>query len=67
MEISEDVLFVLICCVFFAGLLLGAIAVCAIKDYRRNPHPTAEEKKIGRQMAREYQARLHDVKRTPRA
>ena len=35
MEISEDVLFVLICCAFFLGILIGAIAVCAIKDYRK--------------------------------
>jgi hypothetical protein len=67
MEISEDVLLVLICCALFSGIFIGAIAVCAIKDYRRNPHPTADERRIGREMAREYQERLHDVKRTPRA
>ena len=66
MEISPDTAFVLCCCLFWAGVILGAFGWDLIRSHTHRAHAaTAEEKAIARRMAREYRSHLRDVKRGP--
>jgi hypothetical protein len=65
MEIAPDTAFVVGCCLFWAGVFLGALGWDFIRSHIHHHHheATADEKAIARQMEREYRSRMKDVQR----
>ena len=64
MEIAPDTAFVIACCIFWGGVIIGPFVWDAIRTYTwKGNAPTAEEKEIGKRMEREYRQRMKDVQR----